>query len=104
MSLLSPEIETIFELPVPRELCGMDRGEFTDFESRQPGLGYSVAYSSNDGQLTVYIYDGGDPNVSSDLRSDATWNSVTNQPSTGEVFSIILAPSRSQQFYRLRLR
>lgn len=72
MSLLSPEIETIFELPVPRELCGMDRGEFTDFESRQPGLGYSVAYSSNDGQLTVYIYDGGDPNVSSDLRSDAT--------------------------------
>ena len=42
--------------------------------------------------------------AASDLESDATWNSVSNPPITGDVFSIVLSPTRSQQFYRLRLR
>jgi hypothetical protein len=39
-----------------------------------------------------------------DLRANATWNPVASQPSTGEVFTVILSPAQSQQFYRLNLR
>ncbi|HEY3856346.1 MAG TPA: DUF5696 domain-containing protein [Verrucomicrobiae bacterium] len=41
--------------------------------------------------------------TSDNLAANATWNPVTNQPGTGDVFSIILSPARSHQFYRLRL-
>jgi hypothetical protein len=41
--------------------------------------------------------------AANDLISNATWNPVANQTSTGEVFSVILSPTGSPQFYRLRL-
>lgn len=68
MPLLPPETETLFGLPVPPRLCGVVRGEFTNFELSQPGEGYDVAYESPLGKLNLYIYGDGASNLPTDLR------------------------------------
>lgn len=50
----STEIE---HMPAPRVLAGFTRGEITDYESANPGLGWSYPYHGPDCTLTLYYYD-----------------------------------------------
>jgi len=95
--LLAPEIETLFGLPVPSRLFGMDRGEFTNYEASEPGLGYSVQYGSDYGSLTLYVYDFGEPDVSSDLRSSVPLDRFNRELST-----ILQSKARPDESVELR--
>lgn len=43
----------------PAEVAGFTRGPRTDYESRAPGLGYSVVYTNGRWKADIYVYDAG---------------------------------------------
>jgi len=47
----------------PAAVAGFARGPRTDYESRAPGLGTSVAYTNGRWKADIYVYDGGVANI-----------------------------------------
>ena len=45
-------------LAFPEYVTGFRRALISDFEYRQPGLGYAVAYERDDSKASVFVYDG----------------------------------------------
>lgn len=56
-------------LTFPDSVEGIVRGEVTDYEGKNPGLGVSVAYDRPGITVTVYLYTLGLRSISSDLAS-----------------------------------
>jgi hypothetical protein len=50
---------TLFGITFPEKIGPFFIGDTTNFESTNPGLGYSIAYKSHFGAATIYIYDNG---------------------------------------------
>ncbi|MDP3259705.1 MAG: hypothetical protein Q8M34_03845 [Thermodesulfovibrionales bacterium] len=55
----------------PDSVAGIVRGDVTDFEGKNPGLGVSVAYDRPGITVTLYIYTFGFKSIPSDLSSPA---------------------------------
>ncbi len=53
----------------PDQLADMDRGEVTDYEAEQPGLGVSVGYNAPGITLTIYLYKMGMESVPDNIES-----------------------------------
>ena len=66
--IASCETVTIFGITFPWMLCGLVRGGLTNYESTQPGLGFSVPYDDKDVSVTIYIYDNGLSDIPTDLN------------------------------------
>lgn len=66
--ITSCETISLFGITFPWALRGLVRGGSTNYELTHPGLGYSVPYSGDDITVTVYIYDGGVPDIPADLN------------------------------------
>lgn len=65
-----------FGLKFPRAIGGAQIGEPHDFESKNPGLGYSVNYRLPGGWIDVYIYD---------LRQASIPDDATSEPVRGQL-------------------
>jgi hypothetical protein len=57
------ETVTFYGLTFPPEIAGAARISVRDYESENPGLGYSVGYRRGATVSTVYIYDTGRPSI-----------------------------------------
>lgn len=60
---------TVFDFTFPEEIAGAQRFSIRDYESSQPGLGYSAGYSQGNLTGTVYIYDDGKQSIPDDPQS-----------------------------------
>jgi hypothetical protein len=60
---------TVFDFTFPEEIAGAQRISFRDYESNQPGLGYSAGYKQGNLIGTVYIYDDGKQSIPDDPQS-----------------------------------
>ena len=71
----------------------------SEYQWTNPPPALSITYS-NEAVIVSWpaSADGYSLEAASDLESNATWNPFANPPISGEVFSIILSPARSQQF------
>lgn len=58
-----------FGLTFPTEVGGAQRISVRDYESDNPGLGYSAGYRHGEATSTVYIYDNRLPSIPDDLKS-----------------------------------
>ena len=65
-----------FGLQFPKAIAGAQIGEPHDFESKSPGLGYSVNYRLSGGWIDVYIYD---------LRRSSIPDDATSEPVKGQL-------------------
>jgi hypothetical protein len=60
----------IYGLTIPERVGGLVRGPPVDYESKSPGLGYSVRFSGRPGwTVDVYIYDLGLATIPDDIES-----------------------------------
>src|SRR5262249_13052962 len=59
----------VFDFTFPEEIAGAQRSGIYDYESREPGLGYSAAYHQENLTGTVYIYDDGNQSIPDDPHS-----------------------------------
>ena len=66
---LAREPLTFHGLDFPDEIAGFVRGQHRDYETTNPGLGYSVAYRREGWTATVYVYDLGLRSIPDDPRS-----------------------------------
>src|SRR5215468_5952094 len=60
---------TVFDFTFPEEVAGAQRFSFRDYESSQPGLGYSAGYHQGNLTGTVYIYDDRKQSIPDDPQS-----------------------------------
>jgi len=60
---------TVYDFTFPDEIAGAQRISFRDYESNQPGLGYSAGYKQGNLIGTVYIYDDGKQSIPDDPQS-----------------------------------
>jgi hypothetical protein len=60
---------TVFDFIFPEEVAGAQRFSFRDYESSQPGLGYSAGYHQGNLTGTVYIYDDRKQSIPDDPQS-----------------------------------
>src|SRR5215510_4794891 len=60
---------TVFDFTFPEEVAGAQRFSFRDYESSQPGLGYSAGYHQGKLTGTVYIYDDRKQSIPDDPQS-----------------------------------
>jgi hypothetical protein len=60
---------TVFDFTFPEEIAGAQRISFRDYESNQPGLGYSAGYKQGNLIGTVYIYDDRKQSIPDDPQS-----------------------------------
>jgi len=60
---------TVFNFTFPEEVAGAQRISFRDYESNQPGLGYSAGYKQGNLTGTVYIYDDRKQSIPDDPQS-----------------------------------
>jgi hypothetical protein len=60
---------TVFDFTFPEEIAGAQRTSFRDYESNQPGLGYSAGYKQGNLIGTVYIYDDRKQSIPDDPQS-----------------------------------
>jgi hypothetical protein len=60
---------TVFNFTFPEEVAGAQRISFRDYESNQPGLGYSAGYRQGNLTGTVYIYDDRKQSIPDDPQS-----------------------------------
>jgi hypothetical protein len=60
---------TVFDFTFPEEVAGAQRFSFRDYESNQPGLGYSAGYKQGNLTGTVYIYDDRKQSIPDDPQS-----------------------------------
>jgi hypothetical protein len=60
---------TVFDFTFPEEIAGAQRISFRDYESNQPGLGYSAGYKQGNLIGTVYIYDDRKRSIPDDPQS-----------------------------------
>lgn len=63
------EGRTFFGLTFPETIEGARSGAFNDYETTDPGYGYSVQYSRPGWNMTVYIYDLGLSVIPSNVES-----------------------------------
>ncbi len=61
--------DTYLGLKFPSAIAGFARGTSKDYETRNPGLGYSYSYNRQGWIMTVYIYDKGRPDISDGVSS-----------------------------------
>ena len=60
----------IYGLAIPERVGGLVRGQPVDYETKAPGLGYSVRFSGPPGQVVdVYLYDLGLKAIPDDIES-----------------------------------
>ena len=71
-------------LPFPSTVAGAQAGDAIDYESRQPGLGYSVQYLRSGWKIDVYVYDLQQRVVPEDPQSDTIRNQL--KAATEEIF------------------
>jgi hypothetical protein len=60
---------TVFDFTFPEQIAGAQRISFRDYESNQPGLGYSAGYKQGNLTGTVYIYDDRKQSIPDDPQS-----------------------------------
>src|SRR5262245_8793100 len=60
---------TVYDFTFPEEVAGTQRISFRDYESNQPGLGYSAGYRQGNLTGTVYIYDDRKQSIPDDPQS-----------------------------------
>src|SRR5215470_9209182 len=60
---------TVYDFTFPEEVAGAQRISFRDYESNQPGLGYSAGYHQGNLTGTVSIYDDGKQSIPDDPQS-----------------------------------
>ena len=60
-----------YGLTFPERVADAQIGPTHDFETKDPGLGYSVRYQKPGWGIDIYIYDLGRSSIPSDLGSDA---------------------------------
>jgi hypothetical protein len=60
---------TVFDFTFPEEVAGAQRISFRDYESNQPGLGYSAGYRQGNLTGTVYVYDDRKQSIPDDPQS-----------------------------------
>jgi hypothetical protein len=60
---------TVFDFTFPEGIAGAQRISFRDYESNQPGLGYSAGYKQGNLIGTVYIYDDRKQSIPDDPQS-----------------------------------
>src|SRR5215813_3492899 len=60
---------TVFDFTFPDEIADAQRISFRDYESNQPGLGYSAGYKQGNLTGTVYIYDDRKQSIPDDPQS-----------------------------------
>jgi hypothetical protein len=60
---------TVYDFTFPEEVAGAQRISFRDYESNQPGLGYSAGYRQGNLTGTVYIYDDRKQSIPDDPQS-----------------------------------
>lgn len=68
------EQQSLFGIPLPKAICGLTRGEITNNELTNPGLGYTVPYNGPVQKATIYIYDLGLAAVPDDPTSEVVLN------------------------------
>jgi hypothetical protein len=67
---LAQEPTKIYGLPIPERVGGLIHGQPVDYETKSPGLGYSLRFSGPPGWIVdVYIYDLGLKTIPDDLES-----------------------------------
>jgi hypothetical protein len=64
------EVDSFFGLPTPLTLFGLPRGKVILHELQSPGDGIAVAYIGVSINVTLFLYDFGNPDIPSDLHSD----------------------------------
>ena len=57
-------------LQLPVQIAGARRGDITDFEKSEPGLGYGVRYQLPGWTTDIYFYDLEQPSIPKDATSD----------------------------------
>jgi len=60
-----------FGVTFPTEVGGAPRISVRDYESENPGLGYSAGYRHGEATSTIYIYDNRVPSIPDDVKSAA---------------------------------
>ena len=75
---------TLFGLTFPDRIAGTQRMPPHDFESKNPGLGYSVEYRTQGWKIDVYVYDLGRSSIPDDPQSEAVTGQLAQ--ATGDIY------------------
>jgi hypothetical protein len=72
LAAVAQDSATIYGLAIPAEVGGLTHGQPVDFETKSPGLGYSLRFAARPGwTVDVYIYDLQLRSIPGDLGSGA---------------------------------
>ena len=81
------EAATIYGLAIPAQVGGLTHGQPVDFETKSPGLGYSLRFGSRPGWMVdVYIYDFQLKSIPADLGSTAVKDQFAR--ARGDIFEL----------------
>lgn len=84
----TPEkLKVIYGLSIPDRVGSLVYARSVDFESKSPGLGYSLRFGGRPGWMVdVYLYDLGQRMIPADAESEAVRNQLTQ--ARGDVFEL----------------
>ncbi len=84
----TPEkLKVIYGLSIPDRVGSLVYGRSVDFESKSPGLGYSLRFGGRPGWMVdVYLYDLGQRTIPADVESDVIRNQLAQ--ARGDVFEL----------------
>ncbi len=78
---------TIYGLTIPAQVGGLTHGQPVDYETKSPGLGYSLRFASRPGWMVdVYIYDFQLRSIPADLGSGAVKDQFAR--ARGDIFEL----------------
>jgi hypothetical protein len=81
------KLKVIYGLSIPDRVGSLVYGRSVDFESKSPGLGYSLRFGGHPGWMVdVYLYDLGQRTIPADAESDVIRNQLAQ--ARGDVFEL----------------
>jgi hypothetical protein len=83
---LAQQPATIYGLAIPDQVGGLSHGAVADFESKAPGLGYSLRFLRSNWTVDVYIYDFQLKLIPADLESPTMQNQIAR--AKGDIFKL----------------
>ena len=87
LAVFAQEQVRIYGLTIPDRIGGFSHGEPIDFETKSPGLGYSLRFSSRPSwTVDVYIYDFGLKSIPPDVDSDVVREQFAR--AKGDIFEL----------------